>query len=449
MGRRRPFILYGSICTIVSFFIFGWSQELASIFPVSVQKTLQIWLAVVALFGMDFSVNVVAAAGRCLVVDSLRSSDQPQANAYMSRFSGAASIISLMISYVDLPRLFNTQTSQLKQVIIFSTLTFGLSQLITFMSVRERRLTLVEETSITAQNNGLVDAWVELWRTWSSLKDSPIRSVFWVQLWAWIGWFPLLFYSTTWIGEIWNSSEINHPNREEEATRIGSFGLLSQSIVSFFSTIMVPRFVSKLRKRDRSNYSSFEDGGKPLIRAWLYSQLVFSILLGFNEVFSRDYQTAIAMVGLSGFCLAISGWVPFALLGEMITEITSRSQDENNNYKLLPISKNSDVPHSTSLQPITTQTVTRDEELEEELEQIEGVLSFKEDHLKSAGTILGIHNTFIVIPQFIISLISSILFRSLENSKQSDGIGMIFLIGSLASAVSVFMCWKLIRKVER
>ncbi|KAL8668525.1 MAG: hypothetical protein Q9224_007792, partial [Gallowayella concinna] len=108
--------------------------------------------------------------------------------------------------------------------------------------------------------------------TWN-LPDR-IRSICWVQFWAWIGtnlpnevcfltliasegWFPFLFYSSTWVGETYfrytpSASIADSSDPLGDIGRIGSLSLLIFSIVTFIGSIFLP-FVVK----------SPDDNGKP------------------------------------------------------------------------------------------------------------------------------------------------------------------------------------------
>lgn len=55
--------------------------------------TLTIIFAVVALYGIDFSVNAVQAVDRALIVDIVPVEAQPDANAWAARMLGLGSVV--------------------------------------------------------------------------------------------------------------------------------------------------------------------------------------------------------------------------------------------------------------------------------------------------------------------------------------------------------------------
>ena len=91
-------------------------------------------------------------------------------------------------------------------------------------------------------------------QTYLSMRRLPpqIRKVCEVQLFNWIGWFPFLFYLTTYIGQLHvNPIFEAHPDLSphevddawESATRVGSFALLIFAITSFVSNMILPFLV--------------------------------------------------------------------------------------------------------------------------------------------------------------------------------------------------------------
>jgi solute carrier family 45 protein 1/2/4 len=60
IGRRRPFMVAGSILVGVNLLIIGWTREVASWFlyrDSDSYDTLVIWIAVVCMYLLDFSIN--------------------------------------------------------------------------------------------------------------------------------------------------------------------------------------------------------------------------------------------------------------------------------------------------------------------------------------------------------------------------------------------------------
>lgn len=113
---------------------------------------------------------------------------------------------------------------------------------------------------------------------------------------AWIGWFPVLFYTTVYIGELHKRSQpppspSSAAALEAEATRLGSRALLYSSLVSLVGNIVLPFFVKEAGSSARDG----ADGLKGvmsrmgwwkgrwkvhLASLWTASHLVFALCMG-------------------------------------------------------------------------------------------------------------------------------------------------------------------------
>ena len=52
-----------------------------------------------------------------------------------------------------------------------------------------------------------------------------IQAICWVQFWSWIGWFPILFYGSTWVGEIYLRYEAPETTQSKDAlNEVGRHG---------------------------------------------------------------------------------------------------------------------------------------------------------------------------------------------------------------------------------
>lgn len=66
---------------------------------------------------------------------------------------------------------------------------------------------------------------------------------------SWIAWFPVLFYSSTWVGDIYKAAAIangraeDDPTLPDEATRAGSLALLYSSVLSLGISVVAPFFI--------------------------------------------------------------------------------------------------------------------------------------------------------------------------------------------------------------
>ncbi|KAG7107505.1 General alpha-glucoside permease like protein [Verticillium longisporum] len=86
-GRRRPFIVMGSIIAALSMIVLGFTQEIVGFF-VADEKSARgftITLAVLAIYAVDFAINAVMSCARSLIVDTLPIEKQQAGAAWSSR----------------------------------------------------------------------------------------------------------------------------------------------------------------------------------------------------------------------------------------------------------------------------------------------------------------------------------------------------------------------------
>jgi solute carrier family 45 protein 1/2/4 len=242
-GKRRPFILGGAIATIASLMLLGWAREIVggvgTLFGADgenyyVANSTMVF-AVLLVYVLDFAINVIQAAIRAYIVDVAPTHQQESANAWLMRSAGVGNIAGYLAGYINLPLylpfLGDTQFKVLCAIASFvMALTVGIS-----CTAGERDPT--RDPPPAEQKEGVVAFFKGLSKSVKRLPDQ-IKRVCEVQFFAWIGWFPFLFYITTYVGEIYadpffeanpHMSEAEIDQVWEDATRIGTRALLPRS----------------------------------------------------------------------------------------------------------------------------------------------------------------------------------------------------------------------------
>lgn len=159
-----------------------------------------------------------------------------------------------------------------------------------------------------------------------------IQAVCWIQFWAWIGksshekftslssvltssgWFPFLFYASSWVGETYfkyDAVEKDHSGKDmvSEIGRIGSTALICFSIVTFCASIISPWMILS-PEEEASSYTPRPPPSlgaiaelpkrKPaLITAWFWSHFIFVGAMGLAP-FVSSFRFAATLVALCG-----------------------------------------------------------------------------------------------------------------------------------------------------
>ncbi|KAL7317350.1 hypothetical protein PS15m_003720 [Mucor circinelloides] len=494
-GRRRPFLVGGSIIVVWSLLAIGWTRELTRFFTNSEEgdtfKTVSIIIAIASIYILDFSVNCVQASCRALIVDSLPPSQQEDGTAWAGRMVGLGNVAGYFMGYADLVRVFPFfGDTQLKVLCVFATIVLLGCDCITCFAVKEKVFKIDYINGAKKKRSPFAlfsDIFRNIW-----YLPRPIQRICNVQFFAWIGWFPFLFYSTTWVAEIYSNSSLGDDTVQDkvgQATRAGSFAFLVYSLVSLSSSFVIPLFVSPSSPKyeEENNNYTFRLFGKrefklsflsymrisflTLPRAWTLSHFIFCICM-LSTIFVSDVTAAAIVIGFCGISWAISMWAPFSLLGEYISEQEAKEAnlgnngEQTNNFNYHPemmasrtsiggvgiIGTEPAIYHPVSTEEEDIEMLGIKQQNQRERGQTNGETSEtpsipqnqSDSSPPAAGVLLGIHNMYIVLPQFLVTFFSSIVFRILESSEGStDTIGIILRVGAVMAGVAGFISLKI------
>jgi len=409
-------------------------------------QTTAIWLAIVSFYLLDFALNALQASLRNLLLDVTPPEQLNAGNAWHSRMINAGNIVGYGFGFLplaNLPVLRLLGGDQFRKFCVISMAILVITVWITCWTQEEKER---EERRINPGSklkdvlNNIYHAALEL--------PKPIRRVCFVQVFAFMGWFPFLFYSTTYVGQIM-AYELDREPDQDAATRTGEFAMLLYSIVAVAAGALLPRLtrrdtrllahegdddedaeLTRLRATVREWRADAARRGRPLqlpympffLRNIWTAALVWFTILTFSTFFITRVYQAIIMVSMVGICWAVACWVPFAMIMEFLKERENDStvdgeaaarewarRPSHSRTRSTPARPPRNVPNSERA-PLIRRRRSFDEH---------GAANAEADPV-AGGTILGIHNLAIVFPQFIIALVSSAIFRAVDDSVESD-----------------------------
>ena len=108
---------------------------------------------------------------------------------------------------------------------------------------------------------------------------------------AWIAWFPVLFYSTLYVGDLYKRSipaaltDEQQTLIDDEATRLGSRALFYSALLSLIVSVVLPSFIAEAAGQAPQNESSSwwqrvcrvpRELQVHLVTMWAASHLVFA-----------------------------------------------------------------------------------------------------------------------------------------------------------------------------
>ena len=372
-----------------------------------------------------------------------------------SRFVGIGNIAGYLAGYMNLPSfLWFFGDTQFKDLCAIASIALGATVLLTCFLIRERDPRL--EGPPSTDKPGVFAFFRKIF---TSIKRLPpqTKKVCQVQFCAWIGFFPMLFYTSAYIGEIYADPYLEqnpHMTPEEldklyeNATREGTFALLIFAIMGLATNVFLPFFIAPtyevqppitasgpgeapaiLKNFDDDEKKSWLDylviPGFTLRRAWMFSQILFTCSM-LCTVFVRTVTAATVLIGLVGITWALTLWAPWAIIS---AEISRRDEIRRAQYAQRSSTAELSLPRGVASLDGYASDETRERQLEEE----------EEEEADQAGVILGIHNMAIAAPQIIATVVSSIIFRFFQKPRGVPGdhsIAIVLALGGITVLVS-------------
>ncbi|KAL0091186.1 major facilitator superfamily domain-containing protein [Phycomyces blakesleeanus] len=405
-GKRRPFIVAAGFLTCMSMLGVAYAREIGAFagrYLANEQVPSEAVAAVSSFYFLDFTLNAVQAVCRALILDIPPLWQQEYANAWSARMSNGAMVLGYFVGYIDLvhyaPWMGDTQ---IKAFCIVAIAVFCGTLTITCLSVEEKVLERVEDDDLPWYHT-----LAYIWRAFRFLPR-PIQTLCNTQFFAWMGWFPFLFYSTQWVSDIYFANNPPIEGQEQdwtEGTRAGSFALLCYSLVSVGAGIVLPALLSYFNKI----------AWLSLLNIYTVSHLTVAVAL-LSALWVRSVMGATIVLAIMGIPWAIVLWVPFSLVGEYVS-----FEDEKR-------SRTQQLPSTSSIQ-----------RLEDQQDEFD------------AGMILGVHNMYIVFPQFAVAIISSVIFAAAAPGENQDddapmsSVTSVLVFGGLMALVAALLSRLIIR----
>jgi solute carrier family 45 protein 1/2/4 len=373
-----------------------------------------------------------------------------------SRVTGIGNIAGYLAGYINLPTyLWFLGNNQFKILCALASIGLTITIALSTAIIHERDPRT--DGPRTKKTPNIVSFFFNIFKSIKRLPPQTKR-VCEVQFCAWVGFFPLLFYTSSYVGEIYVQpylEENPHMTPEqldalyEKATRIGTFALLVNAIVSLLTNVFLPFFIApsfdsqpvsvnqhtgqpattKATGLPRRSYLDYlRIPGFTLKRAWLGSLLLFAVCM-FCTVLARSVAVATALVGLAGITWAMTLWAPWAIISAEVSrrDVIARAKKLQN---MAPREPNDDASPSSSGN-------SQDMDVE---------LAGEEEETDQAGVILGIHNMAIAVPQMIATLGSSVVFKLLQKPRGTPGdhsFGIVMALGGICVLGSCIFALKI------
>jgi solute carrier family 45 protein 1/2/4 len=130
-GRRKPFLVLGTVAVSIGLFLIAYAPLLSPL-----NQNTSLYIAVGGFYILDFSVNILMASARSLLVDKLSEEDQIMGTSFAGRMLNAGDLCGYFIGGLDLVSLFPFVSSQMRILSWISLIILWISMSITLLFIK-------------------------------------------------------------------------------------------------------------------------------------------------------------------------------------------------------------------------------------------------------------------------------------------------------------------------
>ena len=162
----------------------------------SMLQPLVILSAIFWIYALNVSIQPVQVGIRALIVENCPVQQQTHASTCASVLTGLGNITGYLFGFTALSKNSTSGTTSFQMLSLFASSSVSASVVLCCLAIHEKHL--LPEKCSNVKTRGLLTMLGELYQTYRRLP-SKIRKVCYIQFFAWMGWFPFLFYSTTYV----------------------------------------------------------------------------------------------------------------------------------------------------------------------------------------------------------------------------------------------------------
>ncbi|CCU98822.1 unnamed protein product [Malassezia sympodialis ATCC 42132] len=459
--RRRKYMIGCSVVVALATCVVAFSEPLARLLldvlgvglgdwdPVRHRHTAAFTqvLSVLGFWVLDFAVNGLQVIARALILDHASASEQNEANAWHGRMLHIGNIVGYWCGWVDLaswPALAWLGGGQFRRFAVLSLVCMGVCVGITCVTTHESnsRCPMPVEESLSRRVARSVHQVYDVGRA----LPRPILRVCVVQVFATMSWFPFLFYGTTYVLEMAHHAT---KHQKEDYEKSASFAMLLFALLALVSGSVLPT-LSLAGTQDAAPRTH----GLTLRTLWTCGALLQGLIL-LGTFFVHTRAQAMLLLVLMGAPWSVWMWVPYAMIGEFVREAEGQGVSPPPDAdEQLPAQRIMERPRSlasdeTPRLPHGPSTLDRERHAPSSrtisasygasiVSRGPDVVKPDDlgtrDHSACGGTVLGIHNLSIVIPQFVVAFAASLIFR-LTHGHHGD-VAWVLRFGGLMAFVA-------------
>eukprot|EP00172_Hildenbrandia_rubra_P001724 Plantae.Rhodophyta-Hildenbrandia_rubra.ctg22997.p1 GENE.Plantae.Rhodophyta-Hildenbrandia_rubra.ctg22997~~Plantae.Rhodophyta-Hildenbrandia_rubra.ctg22997.p1 ORF type:complete len:471 (-),score=63.75 Plantae.Rhodophyta-Hildenbrandia_rubra.ctg22997:281-1693(-) len=305
-GRRRPFILGGSLVAAAALLSFAWAKKL--------------WVGILSFWVLDFAINAAQGPLRALLTDVVPREQQGLGNACFALMSGIGNASGNFLGSLQLASFVKGDLEDVQVLfaiaVVVLLVTVGISVGLTEEKVervdggyeRIGKLGVIDHQSSDSNSN--TEPAMSLWKATLN-APKPFWNLFTIQNFMWFAWFCVFIFTTSWVGTSVFEGDPIKPKGDarrdlyDEGVRLGNLGLGIQAVVSILYSMVLPFLL------DKFGYVSVYFFANIIHGLAMCSTL---LLVGRSSA-----SFALASIAILGIPWATTMTVPWALVGSAVS----------------------------------------------------------------------------------------------------------------------------------
>lgn len=333
-GRRRPFMAAGAAVIISAVLLVGHSADVGWMLGDGPDhKPRAIVVYVVGFWLLDVGNNATQGPCRALLAD-ITAKDHRRtrvANAYFSLFMALGNVLGFATGsysgwFAILPftvtKACSVNCANLKAAFLIDIVILAFTTYISISSVQEVPLSNGDEIAHfvdgTQQLNNGQEAF--LWEMMGAFRylTMPIWIILIVINLTWIGWFPFFLFDTDWMGREIYRGKPNEGQNYHSGVRMGAFGLMLNSVVLGFTSVVVEKLCRKWG-------SGLVWGVANIVMSLCFIAMLLISFLASDMILSSEglppngiVIAALIVFAILGAPLAITYSIPYAMIATRI-----------------------------------------------------------------------------------------------------------------------------------
>jgi len=299
LGRRRPFILAGTICCAVGMGIIANAQSIGDLLgdnpngDHASDHKMSLIFAISGLWIMNLCVNIIQGPARAIIADIVPEDKQQAGNAMVSGVMGLAAVTANIVG----AQFFDT-SQPYRWLFIIGVVFLLLSCLPTMIVAKEERYTPTEGINEEEkEKTNIIGIFIKIFRGFKNMPNTMVRVTI-VYFLSWAAFSPFMIYITSYFGvNVYGGDPQNNHSVYQNGVKTGMYALAIFAAIQWMYSLILPQMIKLIK----------------VIPSYLISQLIatacYILFLFFNQI-----PIAIVLTSMLSINFTTFNSIPFAVV---------------------------------------------------------------------------------------------------------------------------------------